>query len=163
MARVWLALLALPIGLTLSATEPPRSTRAFTNGAGVGVSGYIHRAAEATRVRVVLLPTLQGREKTTQIDWAKDGVGWEVDVHPGIAIRYSITELIPLSAHEYRHRANKTDPRWPQWEFIAPTRVYRRAGDRWELVASSERTFVWDEGFVLQSGDVIGIREVNSL
>jgi hypothetical protein len=151
----WLVLLAC---LSLSAAESQKSTRALHNVDGVGVAGYIHRPANSAKVRIVLQPTV--RKQSAAIDWSMDGVGWDVDVHPGIGIRH-ICELIPLSVHDYRHKAAMAEPKWPTFDLLAPTSVLRRTGDRWEVVADSGRRFVWKEGFVLQDGDVIAVREVD--
>jgi hypothetical protein len=151
----WLLLFAC---LNLPAAEPQKSTRAFHNFEGVGVSGYIHRPATAAKVRVVLQPTL--RKQPASIDWSKDGVGWDVEVHTGIPISHPC-ELIPLSVHEYKLKAVKSEPKWPIYDLLAPTRVFRRTGDQWDVVAESGRRFVWKEGFVLKDGDVITVREVD--
>lgn len=153
MKMVWFVLLAC---MSAQAAEPLRSTRAFHNVGGIGVSGYLHREDSAAKVRIVLQPTI--RKQPSSIDWTKDGVGWDVEVHPSIPLS-SARELIPLSVHEYRSTAMRSDPKWPAYDLLAPTRVFRRVGDQWKVVAESRRLFVWEEGFVLLHGDVIALRE----
>ena len=153
MKMLWFFLLFC---MSAQAGELQRSTRGYYNSYGVGVSGYLHRGDSAATVRIVLQPTI--RKQASSIDWAKDGVGWDVKVHPSIPLS-DARELIPVSAHDYRATAMKSDPKWPAYDLLAPTRVFRRAGDQWKVVAESRRLFVWEEGFVLRDGDVIALRE----